>query len=103
MSTPAVLEGRPEPDLAAPPVEIVVPVYNEEHDLEPSVRRLRRFLDERFPIPTIVIIADNASTDRTWEIASELQRTVPGVRAVHLDEKGRGRAVKHVWSGSSAR
>jgi glycosyltransferase involved in cell wall biosynthesis len=86
----------------SPQVEIAVPVFNEEMNLEPNVRRLRWYLDQRFPLDTVVTIADNASTDGTWAKACRLQDSLPGVRAVHLDEKGRGRAVKHVWGASSA-
>src|SRR5690348_5473880 len=84
-------------------VEIVVPVFNEEVDLDPNVRRLRRYLDARFPIPTVVTIADNASTDSTWTVAQAIASEVEGVRAVHLDQKGRGRAVKWIWATSDAR
>jgi putative flippase GtrA len=50
----------------------------------------------------MVTIADNASGDRTWGIACRLANDLPGVRAVHLDEKGRGRALRTVWSESEA-
>jgi len=49
-----------------------------------------------------VTIADNASVDRTWSIAQWLAEVLPGVRAVHLDEKGRGRALRAVWQASDA-
>ena len=84
-------------------VEIVVPVYNEEHSLEPGVRRLHDFLRTEFPLEAVITIADNASTDRTWDVAQRLTRSLDGVRAVHLDAKGRGRALNRVWSDSSAR
>jgi putative flippase GtrA len=83
-------------------VEIVVPVYNEEDDLAPSVRRLSGFLKSRFPFSTVITIADNGSTDSTWEIAAHLADELPGVRAVHLDAKGRGRALRSVWQNSTA-
>ncbi len=83
-------------------VEVAVPVYNEEAELEPNVQRLRWYLDQRFPLATLVTIVDNASTDTTWGRAIQLERTHPGVRAVHLDEKGRGRALKRVWAESAA-
>ncbi len=91
---------EPQPVQAA--VEIVVPVFNEEADLEANVQRLRRYLDTRFPLATLVTIADNASTDNTWATAQRLAQTIRGVRAVRLDEKGRGRAVKYVWERSDA-
>jgi len=84
-------------------VEIVVPVYNEAADLAPSIERLYGYLSESFPLTWRVTIADNASTDRTWEIACDLACRLKGVRAVHLDRKGRGRALREVWSASTAR
>src|SRR5262249_22229800 len=53
-------------------VEIVVPVHNEEADLEASVRRLHAYLGDGFPLRWVVTIADNASTDRTWAVACRL-------------------------------
>ncbi len=83
-------------------MEIVLPVYNEETDLEPSVHRLVAHLDCSFPFPYVVTIADNASTDGTWEKAQQLQADLPHVRAVRLAEKGRGRALRTVWLESAA-
>jgi putative flippase GtrA/glycosyltransferase involved in cell wall biosynthesis len=85
-----------------PRVEIVVPVKNEENDLGPNIRRLREFLDTAFPFPAEVCIADNGSTDATYEIALLLANELPGVRVVRLEQSGRGRALKQVWSGSTA-
>ncbi len=84
-------------------VEIAVPVHNEERDLERSLRRLRDYLDTRFPVTAVVTIADNASTDATWSIAERLADELEGVRAVRLDHKGRGRALRAVWGASRAR
>jgi putative flippase GtrA len=96
------VEPEAEAGSARPDVEIVVPVYNEEAELEASVLALRRYLDTTFPFPATVTVADNASTDRTWEIAARLARQVPGVRAVHLEMKGRGRALRAAWMASRA-
>ena len=83
-------------------VEVVLPVYNEEVDLEPSVRRLQAYLASHFPFTYVVTIADNASTDGTWALAQLLAETVPNVRATRLPEKGRGRALRAVWEASEA-
>ncbi len=83
-------------------VDIVIPVYNEAADLESSVRRLTSYLTEAMPYDCRVTIADNASTDATWPIAQKLAHDLPQVRAVHLDAKGRGRALKQVWLASDA-
>jgi putative flippase GtrA len=93
----------PAPHTDTVDVEIVVPVFNEEGDLERSVRRLHSFLHEQFPFSATITIADNASTDDTWRIASTLADELDGVRAVHLDAKGRGRALQHAWQSSTAR
>ena len=83
-------------------VDIVIPVYNEQGDLVRSVERLHWYLTDSLPMSFRITIADNASTDDTWQLALELQHRLPGVRAVHLDEKGRGRALRQVWSASDA-
>jgi putative flippase GtrA len=83
-------------------VDVVVPVYNEAHVLAGSVRRLHTYLLDGFPYAFRIVIADNASTDATWHVARELARELPHVRAVHLDEKGRGRALRRVWAQSDA-
>ncbi len=83
-------------------VDIVVPVRNEERDLAPSVRRLVSYLREGFPFTARVTIADNGSTDGTWAIAGRLAREYDEVRAVHMEEPGRGRALRAIWSQSEA-
>jgi putative flippase GtrA len=95
---------RPRPDgtAAAPQLEIVIPVHNEARQLAASVTALRTFLDSSFPLATTVTIADNASTDDTWTIAIGLAASLPGVEALHLDRKGRGRALRAAWTSSPA-
>ncbi|HTW02260.1 MAG TPA: bifunctional glycosyltransferase family 2/GtrA family protein [Streptosporangiaceae bacterium] len=87
---------------AAVQVEIVVPVRDEERDLGPSVRRLHEYLRERFPFTARITIADNGSTDATWSVALALAGELDLVRAVRLDQPGRGRALRSVWSASDA-
>ncbi|WP_369173199.1 glycosyltransferase [Streptomyces sp. R28] len=83
-------------------VEIVVPVHNEAHVLADSIGRLHAYLETSFPFPFRITIADNASTDGTWQAAAELTERLPHVHAVHLQAKGRGRALKQVRSRSAA-
>jgi glycosyltransferase involved in cell wall biosynthesis/putative flippase GtrA len=85
-----------------PVVEIAIPVFNEEDLLEANTRRLRAYLDESFPFESTIRIVDNASTDGTWDIAVRLASRLPGVTALRLEEKGKGRAVRAAWSTSSA-
>ncbi|RLK59162.1 GtrA-like protein [Actinokineospora cianjurensis] len=86
----------------APVLDVVVPVHNEERDLEPCVRRLHAHLLAHFPYRFRITVADNASTDRTWAVAESLAASLPGVRAARLAEKGRGRALHTTWLGSDA-
>ena len=88
---------------AAPDVEIIVPVYNEEASLAHSIRRLHRFLTDGFPFSWRIVIADNASIDATPEIAAKLAYTLPRVSHLRLDRKGRGRALRAAWKASDAR
>jgi glycosyltransferase involved in cell wall biosynthesis len=90
------------PEPRGPLIEIAIPVYNEEHVLAASVRRLHAYLIDTFPYRFVITVVDNASTDRTWEAASRLSLELPGVEAVRLPRKGRGRALRHVWGTSAA-
>jgi putative flippase GtrA len=83
-------------------VDVVIPVFNEETDLEPCVRRVHAHLSATFPYAFRITIADNASTDSTLDIARDLETRLHGVVAVHLAEKGRGRALAAVWDASDA-
>jgi Glycosyl transferase family 2 len=85
-----------------PLVEVTVPVYNEEKVLEQSVRLLHSYLSDNLPLHFLITIADNASTDGTFAIAQRMGAELPRVRAVHLDRKGRGLALRHVWSSGDA-
>ncbi|MFJ3137114.1 glycosyltransferase [Streptomyces sp. NPDC086843] len=85
-----------------PVLDVVVPVYNEEKDLQRCVRRLHEHLTRTFPYAFRITVADNASTDGTPHLAGELARRIPEVRSVRLEQKGRGRALRTVWSASDA-
>src|SRR6185312_5050207 len=77
-------------------------VFNEAGGLAASIERLHGYLAGAFPFTFQITIADNASTDDTWRLACDLADRLPHVRARHLDEKGRGRALRTVWSESTA-
>jgi putative flippase GtrA len=83
-------------------LDIVIPVYNEEHDLPGSVRRLHRFLVTEVPYPSRITIADNASTDDTLAVAEALAEELTDVDVIHLDAKGRGGALYTAWMASDA-
>ncbi|MCD7102084.1 bifunctional glycosyltransferase family 2/GtrA family protein [Pseudoclavibacter sp. 13-3] len=105
-SRPAITPGQVRtPDPTQTPhsvLNIVIPVYNEESSLMRAVTTTRAFLDQGFPFSTTITIVDNASTDGTWQVAEALADSVPAVRAVHLDQKGRGLALATAWSAADS-
>ncbi|MCB0933651.1 MAG: bifunctional glycosyltransferase family 2/GtrA family protein [Mycobacterium sp.] len=83
-------------------LDVVVPVHNEQTVLAHSIHRLHEHLSQTFPLSFRITIADNASVDGTAAVAAGLAAELPGVRVVRLAEKGRGRALRTVWSSSDA-
>ena len=83
-------------------VDVVIPVYNEEGVLRENVERLRDFLQKNAAWKWSIVIADNASTDSTWEVAQDLSRRYSDVAPLYLDRKGRGRALRRALLESEA-
>jgi glycosyltransferase involved in cell wall biosynthesis len=83
-------------------VDVVLPVYNEEHVLERSVRTLHLFLQENLAHQWRILIADNGSKDRTQEIGKRLASELQNVELLHIPEAGRGRALTRAWLDSDA-
>jgi putative flippase GtrA len=96
---PSLVRLAPDVEIA---VEIVVPVYNEQQDLASSIERLHSYLTGNFPLSWLITVADNASTDDTWAIACGLAKQLDCVRALHIPQKGRGRALRTAWLQSRA-
>ncbi|TAK70255.1 MAG: glycosyltransferase [Actinomycetota bacterium] len=87
---------------AGPLVEVTIPVLNEEIALAPCVERLQTYLARQLPYRFRIVVADNGSTDATALVAAALAARYPEVRYVRLAERGRGRALRSVWSASDA-
>jgi glycosyltransferase involved in cell wall biosynthesis len=83
-------------------VLVAVPVFNEEAKLAESVAALSRHLESRCRLEHEIVIADNGSTDGTLAAANAAAARLRGARVVHLAHRGRGGAVKQVWSESAA-
>lgn len=83
--------------------EIVIPIYNEEVELEQNVLRLYSYIKNHFKNWNFrITIADNASKDQSLEIANKLAHRFNKIGVLHLAQKGRGRAVKKAWKESKA-
>lgn len=84
-----------------PTVLLTIPVYNEEKILEQTIKTLTTYIKEnKFPFQCKIEIADNASTDATQEIGKKLQNKYNNVSYHRIKRKGRGFALKEVWSKS---
>ncbi|MDQ6754661.1 MAG: bifunctional glycosyltransferase family 2/GtrA family protein [Actinomycetota bacterium] len=87
---------------SAPVLDVCIPVFNEERNLETCLRRLHTHLRLNFPHSFRITVADNASNDSTLAIAERLARELPELAVVHLGEKGRGNALRRVWLASDS-
>jgi glycosyltransferase involved in cell wall biosynthesis len=83
-------------------VDVVLPVYNEEHVLERSVRTLHLFLSDNLAHEWRILIADNGSKDGTQAIGERLAGELTNVELMHIPEAGRGRALTRAWLASEA-
>jgi glycosyltransferase involved in cell wall biosynthesis len=79
--------------LTSPYLSIIVPAYNEEHRLPTTLEKARQFLEKQ-AYPVEVLVVENGSQDRTYQIAAEFAQGHPRFYAVQENERGKGRAVK---------
>jgi glycosyltransferase involved in cell wall biosynthesis len=83
-------------------VDIVVPVCNEERILEKNINSLREFLLKNPLYEWKIIIAENASTDKTPCISKRISSKFKNVFYLHINKKGRGYALKKAWLESKS-
>jgi glycosyltransferase involved in cell wall biosynthesis len=85
-------------------VDLFIPCYNEERVLAESVGKLHAWCSQHLAAyKWRIVVADNASTDATLQVAQKLAADDPdNVGYIHLDQKGRGRALKRGWLESRA-
>ena len=83
-------------------VDVVIPVLNEQAQLEESVERCHAAISA-IPIGRYkIIIADNGSADLTPVIATALTERFPNVRFLRSEKRGRGGALRNAWLRSEA-
>jgi undecaprenyl-phosphate 4-deoxy-4-formamido-L-arabinose transferase len=81
MSNQIVPLSEPAP---APEISVVIPVYNEEDNLQELGERLIRTLS-RLGRSFEIIFVDDGSTDRSWQLLTDLNRQYPqNVRALQF-------------------
>jgi len=82
--------------------DLVIPVYNEAHVLEQSVHRLAAAMAGCRDFAWRVVVVNNGSTDGTECVGRRLAADLPYVRFIHLEAKGRGRALRKAWMETDA-
>ena len=83
-------------------VDVIIPVLNEEQSISRCIELLRNFFDEHSDRVWSILVADNGSMDKTVEVATGLMNDSGDLRITHLEERGRGRALKKAWLESDA-
>lgn len=76
-----------------PFLSIILPAHNEEHRLPPSLEQLGHFLSAQ-PYSAEVIVVENGSQDRTYEVACAFAERLPALRVIRETSRGKGLAVK---------
>ena len=74
-------------------LSIVIPAHNEETRLPGTLEQVFRFLAGQ-DFPAEVIVVENGSNDRTYEIAREFTERHPALRVIQNDWRGKGLAVQ---------
>ena len=91
---PSAWRRKPAGDIR---VDVVIPVYNEAHVLERSIRRIHQFFEAQVPYQWRIVIAENGSRDGTGEVAGRLSETMANVHMVAVGQPGRGWALRTAW------
>ena len=79
--------------MTAPFVSIIIPAHNEETRLPHTLEQVLAFLEQQ-PYTSEVVVVENGSEDRTFEIAKGFARQHPSLRVIREAERGKGLAVR---------
>ena len=84
--------------------EITIPVLDEAATLDQQIRKVQAFLTEKYHAADRprIIIADNGSSDGTFEIGLRLSQEFDEVDVLKVPRRGVGLALKTSWSQSTA-
>ena len=74
-------------------LSIIIPAYNEEDRLPYTLEQIFLFLKEQ-SYTAEVLVVENGSRDRTFEIASEFAKHYPNLSVFQEKQKGKGNAVR---------
>ena len=100
---PDALVVPPAPADGGAPIllSIVLPTYNESKNIHEAVERLSRLLDGAVGQAYEIIVVDDDSPDRTWEVAGNLVARFPQLRVIRrVGERGLATAVIRGWQAA---
>ncbi|MEG4057913.1 MULTISPECIES: glycosyltransferase [unclassified Microcoleus] len=86
-----------------PPIyfSLVIPTYNECKNVKSIVEKLSHLLDGSIPGNYELIVVDDNSPDRTWEVALSLTPQYPQLRVMRREEeRGLSTAVIRGWQAA---
>ncbi|MEM6447419.1 MAG: glycosyltransferase [Cyanobacteria bacterium P01_D01_bin.123] len=79
-------------------LSLVVPTYNEHESLPYLLKTLSDLLDRALPDAYELIVVDDDSPDRTWELAESLQASIPSLKVIRrVRDKVLATAVRDGW------
>jgi glycosyltransferase involved in cell wall biosynthesis len=76
-----------------PLLSIIIPAYNEENRLPNTLKQVCDFV-QRQTYQAEIIVAENGSVDRTFDVAQEFTQSCSYYRVIHLETRGKGLAVR---------
>ena len=79
--------------MTVPFLSIIIPAYNEQHRLPSTLEQAFNFL-ERQDYSYEVLVVENGSQDRTFQVAQDFAAGHAGFRALRESGRGKGRAVR---------
>jgi len=82
-------------------LSVILPTYNESKNIREMVSRLTHILEPRYTGAYEIIVVDDDSQDRTWELAQALAAEFPQLRVMRRQkERGLSTAVIRGWQAS---
>ncbi|MEL7141106.1 MAG: glycosyltransferase [Cyanobacteria bacterium J06643_4] len=97
---PLQITSAPE-TAAAITLSLVIPTYNESSNVGKIVDQLTQLLDNFIPEKYELILVDDDSPDKTWEVAQSLTDKYPQLRVMRReDERGLSSAVIRGWQAA---
>jgi dolichyl-phosphate beta-glucosyltransferase len=78
-----------------PEVSIVIPAFNEEQRLPPTLEKIATYVREKRPSAEVIVV-DDGSTDNTFAVAESWKERIPQLRVIsNGSNRGKGYSVRH--------